>query len=83
MTCATKILEHLDLVLAVAEGSSSGGEMLALVNRTVLAAADRYELALGGSGFEDFQGLLLLSKTRNPGLASIVVGRTMIPKSFS
>lgn len=84
MTCATEVLEFSDLAMVVTEGSpSGGGEMLALVNRMVLAAADRYELALGGRGFESFQGLLLLSRTENPEVASIVVGRTTIPTSRS
>ncbi|KAB2578821.1 hypothetical protein DBV05_g2578 [Lasiodiplodia theobromae] len=84
MTCATKILEFSDLAMAVTEGSPSGsGEMLALVNRMVLAAADRYEPTLGGRDFESFQGLLLLSRTENPEVASIVVGRTTIPTSRS
>lgn len=82
LTCAAEILDFSDLAMVVTEGSSSGGgEMLALVNRMVLAAADRYELTLGGRGFESFQGFLLLSRTENPEVASIVVGRTTIPTS--
>ncbi|OJD35242.1 het-domain-containing protein [Diplodia corticola] len=80
IACATAVLKHLDLAMAVAEGPCGEEKMLALVSRTVLAAADRYELALEGGGFEDFRGLQLLSTAGSPETASIVVGRTMIPK---
>ncbi|KAI2782279.1 hypothetical protein F4815DRAFT_464341 [Daldinia loculata] len=81
LACATKILEHAEVVIVVAKDTECE-EMLALVNRSALSASSRHRLILGGSGFEDLQGLFLLSAAKSSKQARVVVGRTMVPKTY-
>lgn len=81
LACATKILEHAEVVIVIAKDTKCK-EMPALVNRSAFSASSRHRLILGGSGFEDLQGLFLLTAAKSSKQARVVVGRTMIPKTY-
>ncbi|KAK3353384.1 hypothetical protein B0T25DRAFT_455306 [Lasiosphaeria hispida] len=76
LRCADEILKHVSLAV-VTSNCISGGEILAVVNKRVLDAPGRHRLVLGSNGFEDFQGLVLLSSTSS---GKFAVGRTMAPR---
>ncbi|KAI0119862.1 hypothetical protein F4814DRAFT_439304 [Daldinia grandis] len=79
LACAVETLKHVEVVIVVADDMECG-EMLSLVSRSALSASSRNPLILRGNNYEESQGFLLLSAAEISGQATVVVGRTMIPK---